>query len=69
MIYRWFGLALVCAIGFVVLSCGDPQELVSITVVPSTLTDGASNIPVLQDAGLQTQLTFTLRSRRTSLTK
>jgi len=56
MIYRWFGLALVCAIGFVVLSCGDPQELISITVVPSTLTDGASNIPVLQDAGLQTQL-------------
>jgi hypothetical protein len=40
----------------VVSSCGDPQELVSITVNPTTETIGASNIPVGADAGIQVQL-------------
>jgi hypothetical protein len=38
-------------------SCGDPQELVGITVQPGSVTFGASNIPVPADAGLTTQLT------------
>jgi len=40
-----------------VSSCGDPQELQSITVQPTTETFGASNIPVQSDNGLQVQLT------------
>jgi hypothetical protein len=39
-----------------VSSCGDPQELVSISVQPGTETFGASNIPVSADAGLTVQL-------------
>jgi Divergent InlB B-repeat domain len=39
-----------------VSSCGDPQELVSITVQPQTETFGASNIPVSSLAGAQVQL-------------
>jgi hypothetical protein len=39
-----------------VSSCGDPQELVSISVQPGTETIGASNIPVKDDAGIQVQL-------------
>ena len=57
MIRSWFGLFLICGIGVALLSCGDPQELVSIQVQPGTETFGASNIPVVQDAGLQAQLT------------
>ena len=38
-------------------SCGDPQELVGITVQPGSVTFGGSNIPVPADAGLTTQLT------------
>jgi hypothetical protein len=56
MIYRWFSLALVCGMGLVVLSCGDPQELVSITVQPGTETVGTSSTPVILDAGFQVQL-------------
>ncbi len=40
-----------------VSSCGDPQELVSIQIQPSSETFGASNIPLIQDVGLQAQLT------------
>lgn len=39
-----------------VLSCGDPQELVSIAIQPGTETFGASNIPVSSLAGAQVQL-------------
>jgi hypothetical protein len=53
----WFGLFLICGIGVAVLSCGDPQELVSIQIQPATETFGMSTIPVSQDAGLQAQLT------------
>ncbi len=38
------------------LSCAHDQQLVSITVEPSTETFGASNIPVPLDAGLSVQL-------------
>jgi hypothetical protein len=56
MIRKWLGLALICGIGLWILSCGDPQELVSITVTPSTETIGASNIPVQADTGIQFHL-------------
>jgi hypothetical protein len=38
------------------LSCAHDQQLVSISVEPTTQTFGASNIPVPADAGLQVQL-------------
>lgn len=56
---KWFGLAALVIIAtslLAVSSCGDPQELVSITIQPGTETFGASNIPVSADAGLQVQL-------------
>jgi hypothetical protein len=56
---KWFGFALLILIAsslLAVSSCGDPQELVSITIQPGTETFGASNIPVAADAGLQVQL-------------
>lgn len=57
MVRSWMALLFICGLGVVVLSCGDPQELVSIQIQPGAETFGASNIPVLQDAGLQAQLT------------
>jgi len=57
---KWFSIIALIASAislFSVSSCGDPQELQSITVQPSTETFGASNIPVAADAGLQVQLT------------
>jgi hypothetical protein len=39
-----------------VSSCGDPQELVSIAIQPGVETFGASNIPVIDDAGAEVQL-------------
>ena len=56
---KWFGtvaLVLVAISLLSVSSCGDPQELTSIQVQPTTETVGASNIPVPADAGLQVQL-------------
>ena len=56
---KWFGtvaLILVAISLLSVSSCGDPQELTSIQVQPTTETVGASNIPVPADAGLQVQL-------------
>ena len=38
------------------LSCGHEQQLVGITIEPATETFGASNIPVIDDAGLSVQL-------------
>jgi hypothetical protein len=59
MIRKWFSIA-VLVIGAISLlsvsSCGDPQELVSIAITPSTETFGASNIPVSADTGLTVQL-------------
>jgi Divergent InlB B-repeat domain len=57
---KWLSIAaLIIAASFLlsVSSCGDPQELVGITVQPGSVTFGASNIPVSEDAGLITQLT------------
>lgn len=56
---KWFGIAALITIAISLLSvssCGDPQTLQSITVVPATVTFGSSNIPVGADAGLTTQL-------------
>jgi hypothetical protein len=56
---KWFSVAALIIVAFVLLSvssCGDPQELVSISVAPGTETFGTSNIPVNEDAGLTVQL-------------
>jgi hypothetical protein len=37
-------------------SCGHDQELVGITITPSTETFGASNIPVIENRGASVQL-------------
>ena len=57
---KWFSIAALIITASLLLSvssCGDPQELVGITVQPGSVTFGASNIPVPADAGLTTQLT------------
>jgi hypothetical protein len=57
---KWFSILALIATATSLLSlssCGDPQELVGITVQPGSVTFGASNIPVPADAGLTTQLT------------
>jgi hypothetical protein len=62
MIRKWLSIAvLVTAAAALlnVLSCGDPQELVSISITPGTETIGNSNIPVAADAGIQVQLQAT----------
>lgn len=56
---KWLAVAvLVCIAGaFLGLSsCGHSQELVSIAIQPTTETFGASNIPVIDNAGAQVQL-------------
>jgi Divergent InlB B-repeat domain/Bacterial Ig-like domain (group 2) len=56
---KWFAIAalIIAAISLLIISsCADPQELVSISVQPTTETFGASNIPVNLDAGLTVQL-------------
>jgi hypothetical protein len=59
MIGKWCSLVVLIAVVTLFLSvssCGDPQELTSITIQPQTETFGQSNIPVSQDRGLQVQL-------------
>jgi hypothetical protein len=59
MIRKWFNISGLIAVAMLLLSisgCGDPQELVSITVQPATETFGASNIPVSSLAGAQVHL-------------
>jgi List-Bact-rpt repeat protein/Big-like domain-containing protein len=56
---KWFSIAalVITAIWLLsVSSCGDDQQLVSISVTPSTETFGASNIPVIENAGATVQL-------------
>jgi Divergent InlB B-repeat domain len=56
---KWFSIAALVVVGILTLSvssCGDKQELTSISIQPSTETFGASNIPVIDDAGAQVQL-------------
>jgi hypothetical protein len=57
---KWFGIAvlIISAIAlFSVSSCGNPQELVSISVQPGTETVGAANTPLSADLGFAVQLT------------
>jgi hypothetical protein len=56
---KWFSIFTLVAAGTLLLSassCGDPQELVSISVQPNVETIGQSTIPVSADAGIQVQL-------------
>jgi List-Bact-rpt repeat protein len=56
---KWLAVAalIIAAISLLsVASCGDPQTLQSITVQPSTVTIGASNIPVSANTGIQVQM-------------
>lgn len=60
MIGKWlaiFALVSVAALLLTSSGCGDPQELVSIQIQPSSETFGASNVPISQDIGLHAQLT------------
>lgn len=60
MIGKWLAIfALVSVATLLLMSsgCGDPQELVSIQIQPSSETFGASNVPISQDIGLHAQLT------------
>jgi hypothetical protein len=57
---KWFSVAALIITASSLLSvssCGDPQELVGITIQPGSVTFGAADIPVSADAGLTTQLT------------
>jgi len=57
---KWFSITALIATAIwllTVASCGDDQQLVSISIQPAVETFGASNIPVPADAGLTTQLT------------
>lgn len=57
---KWLGVILLITAGAVSLnlaSCAHSSELVAITVQPGSVTVGASNIPVNDDAGAQSQLT------------
>jgi hypothetical protein len=59
MIGKWFSVLILAAAATSLLSissCGDPQELVSITIQPADETIGASNIPVAADANYKVQL-------------
>jgi hypothetical protein len=56
---KWFSISALiigAAVLLSVSSCGDSQQLVSISVQPGTETFGAANIPVIDDAGAQVQL-------------
>jgi len=56
---KWFSIAALIIAGILLLSvssCGDKQELTSISIQPSVETFGASNIPVIDDAGATVQL-------------
>jgi hypothetical protein len=56
---KWFSVvALTVAVALLLVfsSCGHGQELVSITVQPSSEIFGASNIPVIDNAGASVQL-------------
>jgi|KBSMisStaDraftv2_1062788.scaffolds.fasta_scaffold132989_2 hypothetical protein len=59
MTSRWFryvGAIAFCSVVVGLLSCARDQELVSMTIQPSTETFGAANIPVSANAGSTVQL-------------
>jgi hypothetical protein len=56
---KWFSIIALVAAAISLLSvssCGNKQELVSIAIQPGVETFGASNTPVIDDAGLNVQL-------------
>jgi hypothetical protein len=56
---KWWSIVVLVAVAGLLLgvnSCGRSQELVSIQVQPPVETIGASNVPVIDDAGAQVQL-------------
>jgi List-Bact-rpt repeat protein/Big-like domain-containing protein len=56
---KWLSIVVLVAVASLLVglnSCGRSQELVSIQVQPVSETFGASNIPVIDDAGLTVQL-------------
>jgi hypothetical protein len=56
---KWFSVTALIVTAMVLLSvssCGDSQQLVSISIQPGTETFGAANIPVIDDTGAQVQL-------------
>jgi hypothetical protein len=56
---KWMGLVVLVCVAASLLnlsSCTHSQELVSIQIQPGTTTFGASNIPVIDNAGLNVQL-------------
>jgi hypothetical protein len=56
MIRKSFCLTLVCAVVFVMPSCGHDQQLTDIAIQPAVETFGAPNIPVIANAGSSVQL-------------
>jgi len=55
----WFSIAALLGVAISTLtvsSCGDPQELQSITIQPGTETIGSTTTPLAADAGAQVQL-------------
>jgi hypothetical protein len=54
--FRNLGALTLCFLLVVMLSCAHDQQLVSISIEPSTETFGAANIPVPADTGLSVQL-------------
>lgn len=54
--FRTLGAFALCFLLVGMLSCAHDQQLVSVSIEPSTETFGASNIPVSSDAGLAVQL-------------
>jgi hypothetical protein len=56
MIRKWFQLIPVCAVVFLIPSCGHDQQLVGIDIQPTTEVFGSPTTPVSADAGLNVQL-------------
>ncbi len=56
MIRKWFSLTLVCAVIFLMPSCGYEQQLTDITIQPGTETFGSTTTPVSANAGSSVQL-------------
>ena len=53
---KWFFVLVLFCFLWVSLNCGRDQQLVSITIQPSTETFGATDIPVAANAGSTVQL-------------
>jgi len=56
MIWKYIALILISAAALLLPSCGHEQQLTLIQIQPSTETFGASNIPVIANAGSNVQL-------------